>query len=91
MVLEAMASGVPVIATEWGGPMDYLTNETGVLVPPEDPEKFIERFSEAILALGKNPDLRAEMGRCGRERVRDNFDWGVKASILLDLYASTIR
>ena len=91
VVLEAMASGLPVIATEWGGPIDYLTKDTGILVPPENPEKFTEIFSEAILALGQNPDLRAEMGRCGRERVRDNFDWGVKASILLELYASIRR
>ena len=31
VVLEAMASGVPVIAVNWGGPADYVTQETGIL------------------------------------------------------------
>ena len=35
VVLEAMASGVPVIAAKWGGPADYISEGTGILIPPD--------------------------------------------------------
>jgi glycosyltransferase involved in cell wall biosynthesis len=69
-LLEAMAAGLPVVATRVGGvPEVVVDGETGLLVPPRDPDAL----SEAILTLLQDPDLRQKMGQAGQERVREYF------------------
>jgi glycosyltransferase involved in cell wall biosynthesis len=69
-LLEAMAAGLPVVATRVGGvPEVVVDGVTGLLVPPRDPEAF----SKAILKLLQDPDLRQKMGQAGRERVMEHF------------------
>jgi len=69
-ILEAMAAGKPVVATEVGGiPEAVVHGETGLLVPPKDPEAL----ADAILRLLDDPQLALEMGRAGRDRVRKAF------------------
>jgi glycosyltransferase involved in cell wall biosynthesis len=70
VILEAMAAGLPVVATRVGGvPEVVVDGVTGLLVPPRDPDAL----SEAILTLLQDPDLRQKMGQAGRERVREHF------------------
>lgn len=69
-VLEAMAAGLPVIATAVGGtPEVVLDGVTGLLVPPRDPHAL----AEAITRLLDLPDLRRRMGQAGRKRVERHF------------------
>jgi len=69
-VLEAMAAGLPVVATAVGGTPEVVVNGvTGLLVPPRDPDTL----AQAITRLLRNPDLRREMGQAGRERVEREF------------------
>jgi glycogen(starch) synthase len=86
VVLEAMCAGKPVIATAWGGPVDYLDPSCGVLVPPDSREGLIQGFADAMTRLAAAPDLRREMGRSGREKVMRDFDWEVKVDRVLALY-----
>ena len=90
VVLEAMASGVPVIAAKWGGPADYITEGTGVLVPPNRPEHFIGELADAIVRLARIPDARFKMGQAGRNRVKELYDWRVKARALLKFYEDVV-
>jgi glycosyltransferase involved in cell wall biosynthesis len=90
VVLEAMASGVPVIATDWGGPADYITEGTGILIPPRKPEEFVKELSDAVVWLAKNPDARAKMGQAGRTRTEQFYDWQVKAEMLLRIYQEVL-
>jgi glycosyltransferase involved in cell wall biosynthesis len=69
-ILEAMAVGLPVIGTRTGGiPELVVDGETGLLVAPERPEEL----AAALDSLAADPGRRAELGRRGRERVREHF------------------
>jgi len=91
VVLEAMAMGLPVIATNWGGPQDYVDERTGILVEPTNREGFTEGLFKALMRLGESPELRAELGANGRERVEREFDWERKIDRILDIYAEVAR
>ncbi len=70
VVLEAMAAGLPVVATAVGGtPEVVMDGVTGLLVPPRDPDAL----AQAITRLLRDPDLRRKMGQAGRERVQQHF------------------
>ena len=90
VVLEAMACGIPVIAVAWGGPVDYLDDSCGILVPPAGPESIIGGFVEAAKKLAMDRDLRARLGAAGRRRVELLFDWNRKVDRILDIYRQAI-
>jgi glycosyltransferase involved in cell wall biosynthesis len=91
VVLEAMAMGLPVIATAWGGPIDYLDSSCGILVKPDSRESLIAGFSDAMTKLATSPDLRTRLGRTGHARARQNFDWEHKIDKILEIYALAIK
>lgn len=69
-ILEAMAAGIPVVASRAGGnPETVEDGKTGLLVPPGDPDAF----ASAILELLRDPARAEALGRAGRERVRNRF------------------
>ena len=90
VVLEAMAMGMPVIATNWGGPADYLNESCGILVNPDSAPAFIDGLSEGMVRLATHPELRVQMGQAGRKRVVDEFDWEVKVDEMLAIYHDLI-
>jgi glycosyltransferase involved in cell wall biosynthesis len=79
---EAMASGLPVIATDTGGYRDFVApNETGLLVPVGD----ISALAAAITTLAGDPALRARLGRQARVRA-EAFD----ETVILEQFAQLI-
>jgi glycosyltransferase involved in cell wall biosynthesis len=69
-LLEAMALGLPVVATDVVGSKDVVINgETGVLVPPRQPE----RLAQGILELLADHQRRQEMGQKGQQAVRNRY------------------
>ena len=69
VVLESMAAGVPVIATDVGGNPELVSHDRGLLVPPRD----IEALANATAQLLNDANLRAELGANARRFARDNF------------------
>ena len=70
VAMEAMRSGLPVVATTWSGiPEVVADGETGFLVPPRSPAHLAEK----LRLLLQNRDLRSTMGRRGRERYEARF------------------
>ena len=87
VVLEAMSLGKPVIATAWGGPLDYLDSACGVLVPPDSRDAVIEGFVGAMVALAKSEATRLRLGAAGLAKVRTDYDWELKVDKMLGVYA----
>jgi glycosyltransferase involved in cell wall biosynthesis len=82
-ILEAMAAGLPVVASNVGGVSEVvLDGDTGLLVPPGDAQSF----AAAIERLLEDPVLRGRLGEAGRIRVAEHFDLAAVHQAHLDLY-----
>lgn len=91
VVLEAMASGLPVVATDWGGPSDYLDSTCGFLIPPTSQPAMVEGFADAMNWLAADPELRDRLGRAGRARIEQSFDWESKVDAMMAVYRRVIK
>jgi D-inositol-3-phosphate glycosyltransferase len=87
VAVEAMACGVPVVASRVGGLASTVADgRTGYLVPWRCPEPFAEK----IELLLRNEPLRDALGAAGVERMRD-YSWDAVTDELMALYASLVR
>ena len=91
VVLEAFACRLPAIATDWGGPQDYITPETGFLIAPDSRDQFIRSLTDAMRRLADNPGLAERMGEAARRRVEAYFSWRAKAARMLEIYRETVK
>jgi glycosyltransferase involved in cell wall biosynthesis len=86
--LEAMAAGLPVIATSVGGiPEQIVHGESGILVAPEDPAAL----AEWIARLREDADLRSRLALGGRQRAREAFPLRGQAEELDHAYALAVE
>jgi glycosyltransferase involved in cell wall biosynthesis len=82
-LIEAMALGVPVLATNVGGPPEIVREgRDGYLLDPHDPSAW----AAAITGLAGDPRRREQMGRAGRERARAEFSAARHAEQVLEVY-----
>lgn len=87
VIAEAMACGKPVVATNVGGIPEIVEHSrTGILVPPA----AITPLANALAALLDDGQLRAEMGRAGRQRFLEKFDARIMAAKYQSLYDSLL-
>ncbi len=91
VVLEAMATAKPVIATRWGGPLDYLDSSCGILVAPHSYEALVAGFAQAMQKLIDHPDLAQAMGTAGRERAVRDFDWQRRIDAMVGIYDILVK
>lgn len=86
-VLESMAAGLPVVATNSGGTYEAVEDgETGLLVPSGD----AAALAQAIVPLLEDPRLRARLGAAGRRRVAERFSLDRMTHAMQALYARLI-
>jgi glycosyltransferase involved in cell wall biosynthesis len=88
VLLEAAASGVPVVATDVGGTREISPpgSETARLVPPDDPEAM----AAAVLRLMGDKGLRACLGAAARRRAAEAFDANLAARGLVEHYREVV-
>jgi glycosyltransferase involved in cell wall biosynthesis len=88
VVLEAAASGIPVVTTESTGSRDSVVPEvTGFLVPPGYPEAI----SEAVLKIIRVPARRERMGRAGRAWILDHYSESRMLNLTAEYYLRLIE
>jgi phosphatidylinositol alpha-mannosyltransferase len=87
VLLEAMAAGIPIVATDIPGYRTVMSSGLeGLMVQPEN-EMVL---ADAIVRLLGDPEMRQRMGQQGREKAA-RYDWSLIARQILDLYAQLIR
>jgi glycosyltransferase involved in cell wall biosynthesis len=88
VAMEAMALGRPVVGTAVGGVPEVIAEgETGLVVPPGDPQAL----AEAVGSLLADPERAQEMGARGRQRVAANFDLELMIERTKGVYADVMR
>jgi len=87
-ILEAMASGLAVVATAVGGNADLvLQGQTGYLVAPSDPQAMALH----LVALAANPQRARSMGHAGRQRAQTTFSLQAMVSTYQSVYDQQLR
>ena len=91
VLLESMAVGIAMVATNWGGPSYYVDDGCGIRVDPGSRDGFIDGLAAAMVRLAQSPELRKQMGEAGKRRVRElYFDWQSKVDRMIEIYGETI-
>jgi glycosyltransferase involved in cell wall biosynthesis len=84
-LLEAMATALPVVATQVSGTVDVVTDgEDGLLIPPESPEAL----AKAMMTVVQQPDLALRLGQQARQKMLRAFSLDSVAQQYSELYAS---
>jgi glycosyltransferase involved in cell wall biosynthesis len=86
-ILEAMSSGLPVVASNVGGIAEVVEDgKTGILIAPGSPEVL----ARELIGLLKDPARRAALGGAARTSVSERFTWVQTAAATIDLYRSSL-
>jgi glycosyltransferase involved in cell wall biosynthesis len=86
-IVEAMACGKPIIASDIGGIPDMIGDRAGILVPSGD----IAALADAMIKLAENPDLRKSMGEAAQERYQKLFSPKVVVPMMLNTYQRVVN
>jgi glycosyltransferase involved in cell wall biosynthesis len=87
-ILEAMAAGLPVVATKVGGNTEIVNDGvTGILVPAQNPDAL----AVAVTSLLNNSELMKSMGKKGRERIEADFLLSKMVKNTEELYETLIK
>jgi L-malate glycosyltransferase len=85
-LLEAMSSGCAVLVSNVAGAGEIVNGENGLKVRLHSPDQYIRDYSEKILALAQNHELRASLGEAARKFILREHDWNRIGNQVLEIY-----
>ena len=86
-----MAAGRPVICLDLGGPGVQVTPKTGIKVPAYHPDQAITDLAKAMSRLAGDWKLRFQLGKAGKEQVKEFYNWNNKGKKLASLYENLVK
>ncbi len=91
VVIEAMASGLPVVCLDSAGPGFHIQEGWGIKIAPRNPEFAITGMAEALGTLARDPDLRLRLSRASRQRAEEFYVWDRLGDRLQGFYAKALN
>jgi glycosyltransferase involved in cell wall biosynthesis len=86
VLLEAAASGLPVVAVNYGGPAELVDEEVGRLVSADGPEQLTAGLVDTFRHIAQNPEQWRQRGQKGRQRAEKEYGWEVRMRSALAIY-----
>ncbi len=90
VILEAMACGLPIITSDYGGPRYSVTDDCGIKIKVENYNQYVSDLADAIVKLVKDEDLRKRMGENARRRVEKEFSLEALEGKILKVYKEVL-
>jgi glycosyltransferase involved in cell wall biosynthesis len=90
VIIEAMASGIPVICLNTGGPGFHIEAGTGIKIEPRDPGYVLAEMAKALENLYKDTNLRMKLGKAGRQRAESFYLWRRLGSMIQGIYQEAL-
>jgi len=91
VVVEAMASGVPVICLDLAGPGFHIKDEWGIKIEAKNPEYVADKMAKALEKLYLDNDLRKQMGINARKRAEEYYLWDKLGERLQSIYEQSLQ
>ncbi len=91
VVVEAMASGLPVICLNTGGPGFHIQDEWGIKIKPRNPEYVIDEMAKALEKLYLDKDLRLRLGKAARKRAEEFYLWDRLGEKMKEIYEEALK
>ena len=85
-MVEAMASGLPPIVVNYGGPGEIVSDRCGIRLPMAPRKELVDQLATTMTELLHNPERCHSMATAGLERVRRYFSWPQKAAQIVAIY-----
>jgi glycosyltransferase involved in cell wall biosynthesis len=90
VIIEAMASGLPVICLDNGGPGFHIKEEWGIKIFPGNSDYVIQQIAESLEKLYLRKDLRIKMGISAQQRARDFYLWDRLGEKMQQIYHAVL-
>jgi len=90
VIVEAMASELPVVCLDTGGPGFHIREAWGMKIEVGSPEESIKGLARGLIALQEHPSLRIKLGRAAEKRAKEYYLWDVQGRRLDTIYQQTM-